>query len=166
MVHAASSRYRQCVIDGPPDDLDGYGQDRSAESWTPTLLVDEDFTPLPVVDQALPIIGLFARLVGRGPLARYRVAMLRELATQTRARLPIRVIQDSIAWMDPSSVTRLVQDLRTAELLSYDGRTNVYQLTREARVVAAICGALTTTGVDYSRIIKVLSHGRILSVGS
>lgn len=83
--------------------------------------------------------------------------MLRELATQTRARLSIRAIQDSVAWMDPSSVSRLVQDLRTAELLSYDGRTNVYRLTREARVVAAVCGALTTTGVDYSRIIKVLS---------
>lgn len=157
MDHAASSRYRQCVIDGPRVDLDGNGQDRITEGWTPTLLIPEDLTPLPVVDQALPIVGLFARLVGRGPLARYRVAMLRELATQTRARLSIRAIQDSIAWMDPSSVSRLVQDLRSAELLSYDGRANVYQLTREARVVAAVCGALTTTGVDYSRIIKVLS---------
>jgi hypothetical protein len=157
MVHAASSRYRQCVIDGPQIDLDGDGQDRSTEGWTPTLLIPEDLTPLPVVDQALPILGLFARLVGRGPLARYRVAMLRELAKQPRARLPIRLIQDSIAWMDPSSVSRLVQDLRTAQLLSYDDRANVYRLTREARVVAAVCGALTTSGVDYSRIIKVLS---------
>ncbi|MGN9911124.1 hypothetical protein ACTMTJ_26565 [Phytohabitans sp. LJ34] len=145
------------MIDGPRVDPDGYGQDRSADSWTPTLLIHEDLTPLPVVDQALPIIGLFARLVGRGPLARYRVAILRELATQPRARLSIRVIQDCVAWMDPLSVSRLVQDLRTAELLSYDSRTSVYQLTREARVVAAVCGALTTTGVDYSRIIKVLS---------
>ena len=32
-----------------------------------------------------------------------------------------------------------------------------YQLTREARVVAAVCGALTTSGVDYTRIIKILA---------
>ena len=28
---------------------------------------------------------------------------------------------------------------------------------REARVVAAVCGALTTSGVDYTRIIKILA---------
>ncbi len=157
MVHALFNRYRQGVIDGPLPSGDSYQQDRTLDSWTPTLLAPEDLTPLPVIDQALPIIGLFARLVGQGRLARYRVAILRELATQPRSRLSIRAIQESISWMEPSSVSRLVQDLRSGELLAYDARNGIYQLTREARVVAAVCGALTTTGVDYARIIKVLS---------
>lgn len=110
-----------------------------------------------MIDQALPIISMFAGLVGHGDLARYRIAILRELAAQPRSRLSIRAMQDCVAWMEPSSVTRLVQDLRKTQLLAYDARADIYQLTREARVVAAICGALTTSGVDYGRIIKVLA---------
>lgn len=117
----------------------------------------EQLTPLPLVEPALPIIAMFAGLVGRGRLARYRVAMLRELAVLSRARLPIRAIHDSVPWMERPSVTRLVQDLRIAGLLTYDSRAEAYQLTREARVVAAVCGALTTSGVDYTRIIKILA---------
>jgi hypothetical protein len=101
----------------------------------------EQLTPLPLVEQALPIVAMFAGLVGRGRLARYRVAVLRELAVLPRARLPIRAIQDSVQWMEPSSATRLVRDLREAGLLAYDSRAEAYQLTREARVVAAVCGA-------------------------
>lgn len=141
-----------------PIPLDGaFGLDDALEGWTPTLTSSEGLTPLPMVDQALPIIGLFAGLVGRGKNARYRIAILRELATQPRSKLSIRAIQDSISWMESSSVTRLVQNLRAASLLTYDNRNEVYQLSREARVVAAICGALTTSGVDYGRIIKVLA---------
>ena len=113
--------------------------------------------PLPLVEQALPIVTMFAGLVGHGRLARYRVAMLRELAVLPRARLPIRAIHDSVPWMEQSSATRLVRDLRGAGLLAYDSRAETYQLTREARVVAAVCGALTTSGVDYTRIIKILA---------
>jgi hypothetical protein len=109
------------------------------------------------VEQALPIIAMFAGLVGHGRLARYRVAMLRELAVLPRARLPIRAIHDSVPWMEQSSATRLVRDLRGAGLLAYDSRAETYQLTREARVVAAVCGALTTARVDYTRIIKILA---------
>lgn len=117
----------------------------------------EQLTPLPLVEQALPIVALFAGLVGRGKLARYRVAVLRELAVLPRARLPIRAIQESVQWMEPSSATRLVRDLRDGHLLAYDPRAETYQLTREARVVAAVCGALTASGVDYTRIIKILA---------
>lgn len=131
--------------------------DRLPEGWTPVLTVPERFTPLPLVEQALPIVAMFAGLVGHGRLARYRVAMLRELAVLPRARLPIRAIHDSVPWMEQSSVTRLVRDLRGAGLLAYDSRAETYQLTREARVVAAVCGALTTSGVDYTRIIKILA---------
>jgi len=59
--------------------------------------------------------------------------------------------------MEQSSVTRMVQDLRAAGLLIYDSRGGTYQLGAEARVVAAICGALTSSGVDYARIIKILA---------
>lgn len=132
-------------------------EDRLPEGWTPALLVPEQFTPLPLVDQALPIIGMFAGLVGRGKLARYRVAVLRELVVLPRSRLPIRTIHDAIPWIEQPSVTRLIKDLRGAGLLIYDPRGETYQLSREARVVAAVCGALTTSGVDYARIIKILA---------
>lgn len=131
--------------------------DRLPDGWTPALTVAERFTPLPLVEQALPIVTMFAGLVGHGRLARYRVAMLRELAVLPRARLPIRTIHDSVPWMEQTSATRLVRDLRSAGLLAYDPRAETYQLTREARVVAAVCGALTTSGVDYTRIIKILA---------
>jgi hypothetical protein len=130
---------------------------RQVDGWTPILLVSEDLTPLPLVEQALPIIGMFSGLMGRGRLARYRVAILRELAVLPRSRVPIRTIQDAIPWMEPSSVSRLVQDIRGAGLLDYDARLDTYQLNREARVVAAICEALTAATVDYARIIKILA---------
>ncbi|MEO3777473.1 hypothetical protein ABGB16_11615 [Micromonospora sp. B11E3] len=131
--------------------------ERPSEGWTPDLRVSEDLTPLPYVDRALPILGLFAGLVGRGTLARYRVALLRELAAQPRARMKIREIQESIDWLEPASVTRLVQDLRGTGLLLLDARTGSYQLGAEARVVAAVCGAVTAPTVDYTQIIKVLA---------
>ena len=130
--------------------------DRLPEGWAPGLTVPEQFTPLPLVEQALPIVAMFAGLVGHGRLARYRVAILRELAVLP-ARLPIRAIHESVPWMEQSSATRLVRDLRGAGLLAYDSQAETYQLTREARVVAAVCGALTTAGVDYTRIIKILA---------
>jgi hypothetical protein len=86
--------------------------ERPSEGWTPDLRVSEDLTPLPYVDRALPILGLFAGLVGRGTLTRYRVALLRELAAQPRARMKIWETQESVDWLEPASVTRLMQDLR------------------------------------------------------
>lgn len=86
--------------------------ERPSEGWTPDLRVSEDLTPLPYVDRALPILGLFAGLVGRGTLIRYRVALLRELAAQPRARMKIWETQESVDWLEPASVTRLMQDLR------------------------------------------------------
>jgi hypothetical protein len=131
--------------------------ERPSEGWTPELRVPEDLTPLPHVDRALPILGLFAGLVGRGPLARYRVAVLRELAAQPRARMKIREIQESIYWLEPASVTRLVQNLRDSRLLVLEGRTSTYQLGADARLVAAVCVALTAPTVDYTQIIKMLA---------
>ncbi|MEU3456882.1 hypothetical protein ABZ671_25265 [Micromonospora sp. NPDC006766] len=142
----------------PHNVVDGdVSAERPSEGWTPDLRVSEDLTPLPYVDRALPILGLFAGLVGRGTLARYRVALLRELAAQPRARMKIREIQESIDWLEPASVTRLVQDLRGTGLLLLDARTGSYQLGAEARVVAAVCGAVTAPTVDYTQIIKVLA---------
>lgn len=149
--------YLQCMAEQPTEPGNELQADRLPEGWAPVLTVAERFTPLPLVEQALPIVAMFAGLVGHGRLARYRVAMLRELAVLPRARLPLRAIHNSVPWMEQSSVTRLVRDLRGAGLLAYDSRAETYQLSREARVVAAVCGALTTSGVDYSRIIKILA---------
>jgi hypothetical protein len=149
--------YSLSMADPVPTAEADAGPDRPPEGWSPSLRVSEDLTPLPYIDRALPILALFAGLVGRGGLARYRVAVLRELAMQPRARVKIREIQESIDWLEPGSVTRLVQDLRTADLLIFDDRTSCYQLSTEARVVAAVCGALTASSVDYLQIIKVLA---------
>lgn len=154
---APSESYLQYVAEHPVEPEEELAADRLPDGWTPRLTMPEQLTPLPLVEAALPIVAMFAGLVGRGKLARYRVAMLRELAVLPRARLPIRAIQDSVPWMERPSVTRLVQDLRVAGLLAYDSRAETYQLTREARVVAAVCGALTASGVDYTRIIKILA---------
>jgi len=54
-------------------------------------------------------------------------------------------------------VTRLVGDLKDAGILNYDVRRTTYRLERRARVIAALCNALTGGDVEQIRIIKVLN---------
>lgn len=136
--------------------------DGSADAWAPTVVVPEDLTPLPDVDRALPVLGLFAALLGRRH-ERFKVAILSELARQPRGRWKIREIQGTVSWLEPSSTTRLVADLRNAELLLYDSARDSYRLSHEARVVAAVCGALTVPEVSLGRIIKILASTMALA---
>src|ERR1051325_5125135 len=82
------------------------------EHWEPRLAVPESLSPLPAVDRALPVLSLFAALLGRRH-ERFKVAILGQIAREPRARWKIREIQEAVAWLEPSSVTRLVADLRT-----------------------------------------------------
>jgi hypothetical protein len=132
------------------------------ETWQPVILVPEALTPLPQVDQALPVLGLFAGLLGRRH-ARYKVAVLRELAVQPRTRFKIREVHEAVHWMEQRSTTRLVRELRMAGLLLYDSGSESYRLGHEARVVATVCGALTVPEISYARIIKVFSSAIALA---
>ncbi|MBI4538730.1 MAG: hypothetical protein HY704_04365 [Gemmatimonadetes bacterium] len=134
----------------------------SAEGWEPRLAVPESLTPLPAVDRALPVLGLFASLLGRRH-ARYKVALLGQIAREPRARWKIREIQEAVAWLEPGSVTRLVSDLRAAGLLLYDPALDAYRLSHEARVVAAVCSALAVPEISYGRIIRILASAMALA---
>lgn len=88
-------------MEGSPEGWEVHPEEaRLADGWVPVILVSEDLTPLPLAERALPTIRLFSGLIGRGRLAGYRVAVLRELAILPRSHLPIRAIQDAIPWMD------------------------------------------------------------------
>lgn len=148
--------------DGQPDlapvsDLDG--------GWSPTVVVPEELTPLPRVDLALPVLSLFGALLGRRH-ERYKVALISELAAHPRGRWRIREIQQIVTWLEPASTTRLAADLRGANLLVYDSAGDSYRLSPEARVVAAVCGALTVPEVGPRRIIRVLSAAISLAEAS
>ncbi len=132
------------------------------EQWEPRLAVPESLTPLPTVDRALPVLGLFAALLGRRH-ARYKVALLSHVAREPRARWKIRELQETVAWLEPSSVTRLVADLRAAGLLLYDPTLDAYRLSHEARVVAAVCAALAVPEISYGRIIRILASAMAMA---
>ena len=148
-VHAASNE--------PP--ITG-GQE--ADAWVPRLVRPVELTPLPDAERALPVLGLFGALLGRRNES-YKVALLSTLAQQPRGRWRIRDIQKVLDWLEPASTTRLVGDLRRAELLLHDRAQDSYRLSQEARVVAAVCGALTVPEISNARIIKVLSSAMALA---
>src|SRR5579884_1235712 len=52
--------------------------DTAVEEVEPRLLVPRELTPLPLVEQALPVLELFPGIVGRRHRL-YKVALLREL---------------------------------------------------------------------------------------
>jgi hypothetical protein len=70
----------------------------------PVLRVPEAQTPLPEVDKALPLLGMFADVVGRRR-ARYKVALLKMLQADGAGRWKIRRLQEVVHWLEPSSVT-------------------------------------------------------------
>lgn len=136
-----------------------------SEGWDPQLVVPESLTPLPAIDRALPVLGLFAALLGRRH-ARYKAALLSEIAREPRARWKIREIQETAGWLEPAAVTRFVADLRGAGLLLYDSALDAYRLSHEARVVAAVCGALSVPEISYGRIIRILASAMRLAQAS
>ncbi len=91
------------------------------------------------------------------------MAILSELARQPRGRWKIRDIQGTVSWLEPSSTTRLVADLRNAELLLYDSARDSYRLSHEARVVAARAArpwlGIPISSVDEFEVVSCDAHG-------
>lgn len=131
----------------------------SAPEFGVALTRPEGLTPLPLADQALPTLELFARLVGRSQ-ARVRVAAIRDLAMQSMAGVELVDLQRALDWLEPRSASRTVAQLRGAGLLELDADQS-YRLPRSGRVVGALCAALMVPQVDYGGIVRAL--GRLVS---
>ena len=103
----------------------------------PVLRVPEAQTPLPEVDRALPLLAMFADVVGRRR-ARYKIALLKTLQADGAGRWKIRRLQEVVHWLEPSSVTELVADLKLAGILRQEPISGLYRLTASARVITAL----------------------------
>jgi hypothetical protein len=131
----------------------------------PILRVPEELTALPGIDASLPILTLFGSIVGRRR-ARYKLAVLKALQADGSGRWKIRRLQEIVDWLEPSSVTDLVAELRTSGVLVYDAVTGYYRLTPDARVVVAILDALTVPEVEPRRLIKFLNKAMSLALAA
>lgn len=141
------------------DDLAAAPEDVTAE---PVLRVPEELTPLPAVDAAMPLLELFSAVVGR-KRARYKVALLKTLQADGSGRWKIRRIQEIVHWLEPASVTDVVAELRTVEVLAYEPVTGLYRLTPGARVVTALLDAMTIPEVHPRSLIKFLNKAMALA---
>ncbi len=125
------------------------------DSWQPDVARARELTPLPEIEAAMPILGIFRGLLGRRHVS-YKVGIVRDLAAQIGGRWRMREIIQRIDWLTPESVRRLVRELTDGSVLTYDPLRSTYRLSREARVVASFCRALTVAEIKHSRIIRAL----------
>jgi hypothetical protein len=130
----------------------------------PGLRVPEDRTPLPRVDRALPVLELIAAAVNR-KRGRFNVAALASLQENGAGRWKIREIQDALDWLEPADATEVVASLRGGGILEYDSLANRYSIPPDARVAAAVMGALTA-GVDRRRMIRIINKAMSLALAS
>lgn len=128
----------------------------------PVLRVPEDLTPLPAVDAAMPLLEHFAMVVGR-KRARFKIALLKTLQGDGAGRWKIRRLQEIVHWLEPSSVTDIVAELKTVDVLSYEQITGFYRLTPSARVVTALLDAMTIPEVHPRSLIKFLNKAMALA---
>lgn len=128
----------------------------------PVLRVPEELTPLPAVDAAMPLLAHFATVVGR-KRARYKIAVLKTLQADGAGRWKIRRLQEIVHWLEPSSVTDIVAELRGVEILSYEQVTSFYRLTPSARVVTALLDAMTIPEVHPRSLIRFLNKAMALA---
>jgi hypothetical protein len=128
----------------------------------PVLRVPEARTPLPAVDAAMPLFGVFAEVVGRRR-ARYKIALLKTLQADATGRWKIRRLQEIVHWLEPASVTDLVAELKASGVLSYEPVTAYYRLMPTARVVTALLDAMTIPEVDPRSLIKFLNKAMALA---
>jgi DNA-binding HxlR family transcriptional regulator len=117
--------------------------------------VPEERTALPAIDRALPVLSLFAKVVGRH-WARYKIALLKDLQATGSGRWRIGEIKQAVYWLEPMSVTDLVAELRDSGVLLYEPVRGYYRLTAEARVVTSVLQALTIPEVEPRRMIKFI----------
>ena len=144
---------------GQPGDAGASTEDAGPE---PVLRVPEDLTPLPAVDAAMPLLEHFATVVGR-KRARFKIALLKTLQGDGTGRWKIRRLQEIVHWMEPSSVTDIVAELKTVEVLSYEQVTGFYRLTPSARVVTALLDAMTIPDVHPRSLVKFLNKAMALA---
>lgn len=135
--------------------VSGQAEETGISDEEPRLLVPRELTPLPLVEQALPVLELFPGIVGRRHRL-YKVALLRELQGLGSGRWKIRQIQEAIRWLERPFVAELVRDLRDAGVLGQDER-GYYRLTPESRLITAIIGALTVPDVGPRWLIRRLN---------
>jgi hypothetical protein len=81
---------------------------REREPWQPQLARAREMTPLPEIEAAMPVLGIFGGLLARRH-ASYKVGILRDLAGHPGARWRMREIQERVDWLKPDSVRRLEQ---------------------------------------------------------
>lgn len=138
----------------PPEEL---AEQDERDAWKPELARPVELTPLPEIERAMPVLGIFRGLLGRRHVA-YKVGIIRDLASQTGTRWRMREISQRVDWLKPASVHRLVHELaRENAVLHYDPTRVAYRLTAEARVVASFCRALTVSEIKHNRLIKILT---------
>lgn len=152
--------------DRPPPGLADQREDATDSSQDsgsePVLRVPEDLTPLPAVDAAMPLLEHFAMVVGR-KRARFKIALLKTLQGDCAGRWKIRRLQEIVHWLEPSSVTDIVAELKTVDVLSYEQITGFYRLTPSARVVTALLDAMTIPEVHPRSLIKFLNKAMALA---
>lgn len=136
--------------------------DADEGSSEPVLRSPEELTPLPAVDAAMPLLGLFATVVGR-KRARYKIALLKTLQADGSGRWKIRRLQEIVHWLEPASVTDVVAELRVVDVLAYEPVTGLYRLRPAARVVTALLDAMTVPEVHPRALIKFLNKAMALA---
>jgi hypothetical protein len=144
-----------------PEGTPKYERDEELEEgerdgWKPELARPLELTPLPEIERAMPVLGIFRGLLGRRH-APYKVGVIRSLASETGTRWRMREITQRVDWLKPASVNKLVHELAQGNVLRYDRARATYRLTGEARVVASFCRALTVSEIKHGRLIKVLT---------
>jgi hypothetical protein len=120
--------------------------------------------PAPPTGRAAPSPGPFADLLGQ-PYQRLKVAVLRELATLPAPSWPLAEAERALAWLEPATALRLLEELRADGLLveadapaaaGSKGRSGAWRLSEEAQLVAAVCAVLAVPKVAPQRVVKVL----------
>src|SRR5438093_1101202 len=91
--------------------VDDVGQELDQrEFWQPELTRPIELTPLPEINRAMPVLGIFQGLLGRRHVP-HKVGIVRDLASQTGARWRMREIIQRVDWLKPGSVNKLVHEL-------------------------------------------------------
>jgi hypothetical protein len=75
-------------------------------------------------------------------------------------------LQEVVHWLEPSSVTELVADLKTAGILRQEPISGFYRLTSSARIVTALLDAMTVPEVNPRVLIKSLNKAMALTMAT
>jgi hypothetical protein len=127
--------------------------------------------PPPPPGHAAPSPGPFADLLGH-PYQRLKVAVLRELATLPAPSWPLPDAERALAWLEPATALRLLEELRADGLLVEadapgaarpPGRSGAWRLSDEAQLVAAVCAVLAVPRMAPERAVKVLGAAMALA---